>query len=78
MITYEEFTTPRGKWEIRVKLNKKPVGAIRLAEGGFRYFPRGAKRGFAGELFKTVREVQHSLENDSDDDTTTSRQEREG
>jgi hypothetical protein len=65
MIEYEEFTTPRGRWEIRVRLNRKLVGAIRIVDGGFRYFPHGAKKGFAGELFKTVREVQTSLEGDA-------------
>lgn len=62
MITYEEYSTTRGKWGIRVKLNGKRMGSIKLVEGGFRYFPKGSKKGFAGELFKTVREVQRSLE----------------
>jgi hypothetical protein len=64
MITYEEINRPRQRWEIRVRLDGKLAGTIRLVDGGFRYFPKGGSRGMAGELFKTVREVQQSLEPD--------------
>ena len=46
-------------------MNGKLVGTIKLVEGGFRYFPNGQKQG--GELFKTVREVQRSLEPEDDE-----------
>lgn len=70
MIEYDTIEGRRGTWRINVKLDGKVVGAIRLVEGGFRYFPKGSKRGVAGELFKTVREVQADIEGN----TTTGRE----
>jgi hypothetical protein len=67
MIEYREVEGLRGSWRIEVRLDGKLTGTIRLAEGGFRYFPKGSKRGHAGELFKTVREVQRSLEDEHDE-----------
>jgi RimJ/RimL family protein N-acetyltransferase len=62
MIEYDFIDGPRGSWKISVKLDGKIVGAIKLVEGGFAYFPKGSRKGFATEVFKSVREVQRSLE----------------
>jgi len=68
MITYEDYNH-RGRHETRVRLDGKFVGTIKLVEGGFRYFPKGVGKGMAGELFKTVREVQRSLEPEDDEES---------
>lgn len=65
MIDYQFIDGPRGSWKVRVKLDGKAVGAIKLVEGGFAYFPNGSKRGLTAEVFKTVRDVQRSLESDT-------------
>jgi len=62
MIEYEHVKGRRGSWQVKVKLDGKVVGAIKITEGGFAYFPNGSRKGFAPELFKSVREVQRSLE----------------
>ena len=45
---------------IPVRFNKKRVGTIKPVEGGWQYFPLNHKIG--GEIFKTIPEVQKSLE----------------
>jgi hypothetical protein len=66
MIEYETIEGRRGIWQILVRLDGKITGRIKLVEGGFRYFPKGSRKGLAGELFKSVSEVQVSLESDDD------------
>lgn len=61
MIEYE-FVQGRKDWHINVRLNKKVVGRIKRNGDGFAYFPKGARKGVAGEIFKTVDEVKRSLE----------------
>jgi hypothetical protein len=45
---------------IPVRLNGKRVGTIKPVEKGWQYFPLNHKQG--GEIFKTIEEVQNSLE----------------
>ena len=45
---------------ISVRVDGKIVGTIKLVDGGFQYFPLKHKQG--GEIFKTIKEVQTSLE----------------
>lgn len=45
---------------IPVRFNGKRVGTIKPVEGGWQYFPINHKQG--GEIFKTIQEVQNSLE----------------
>lgn len=59
MIAYK---TPYSGVPISVSLDNKIIGLIKQVEGGYQYFPKGKKIG--GEIFKTVREVKNSLEND--------------
>lgn len=62
-IDYEDVHSPRGGSDVmRVKLDGRFVGVIRLVEGGFTYVPKGQRKG--GEVFKTVREVQQDIEGD--------------
>jgi hypothetical protein len=63
-ITYEEVKGLRGSWKIRVRLDGKLTGEIRQVEGGFQYFPKGGGKGYAGELFKSVSQVQANIEGD--------------
>jgi hypothetical protein len=50
---------------IPVRLDGKRVGTIKPVEGGWQYFPYKHKQG--GEIFKTIDEVQKSLEFDSEE-----------
>jgi hypothetical protein len=59
MITYN---TPYSGIPISVLLNDKIVGHIKQVEGGYQYFPKGKKTG--GPIFKAIREVKSSLENE--------------
>lgn len=45
---------------IKVKLSGRIVGEIRTVDDAYQYFPKGQKIG--GQKFKTVQEVQNSLE----------------
>lgn len=63
-IEYEFIDGPRGREKISVKLDGKVVGNIRASGDGYAYFPKGSRRGYAPEAFKTMREVQRSLEGD--------------
>lgn len=56
MIEYEFVEGRRCNFQVKVRLDGKIV-----VKGGFAYFPKGSKRGFAADVFKTVREVQCSL-----------------
>ncbi len=47
---------------IKVRLDEIIVGEIIFCNGGWRYFPKGQKVG--GELFKTLKLCQKSLEED--------------
>lgn len=61
-ITYKEVEGRRGSWSIKVYHDDTYVGDIKLVEGGFAYFARGSKA--RGDVFKSVAEVQRSLEGD--------------
>lgn len=45
---------------IPVRLNGRRTGTIKPVEGGWQYFPLNHKKG--GDIFKTIAEVQKSLE----------------
>lgn len=65
-IDYEDVESRRGSSDVmRVKLDGRTVGVIRLVEGGFTYVPKGQKKG--GAVFRTVRELQRDIEGDSTD-----------
>jgi hypothetical protein len=64
VITYEWRGHTSSKDVMRVKLDRKIVGVIRIVEGGYAYFPKGSKEG--GEVFKSVREVQLDLEGEKE------------
>lgn len=64
MIDYE-FVEGRAAFHVKVFVDGKLSGAIRVVEGGFIYFPKGSRQ--HGDIFRTVREVQRSLEGDDDD-----------
>lgn len=59
-ITYKP-TTNRAV-PVRVFLERKMVGSIQVADGGFAYLPRGSRT--SGETFPTVEAVKHSIEGD--------------
>jgi hypothetical protein len=59
-ITYTENVNAL-RSETRVYSGNLRIGTIRIAEGGWRYFPKGSKVG--GEIFTTVSAVKRSLEN---------------
>jgi len=48
---------------ISVRFSGKRVGTIKPVNGGWQYFPLHSKQG--GEIFKTIGEVQRSLEFDN-------------
>lgn len=50
---------------IPVRFDGKRVGTIKPVEGGWQYFPINHKQG--GEIFKTITEVQKSLEFEDDE-----------
>lgn len=64
MISYEWRGHTTSKDVMRVKLDRKIVGVIRIVKGGYAYFPNGSKQG--GKVFRSVREVQYSLENETE------------
>lgn len=49
---------------LHIQVDGKVVGNIRASGDGYAYFPKGSRRGYAPEVFKTMREVQRSLEGD--------------
>ena len=68
MVEYCEIIGKRGGSDVmRVLLGGRVVGTIRLVTGGFTYIPKGRKKG--GEIFRTVREVQRSLDDEEEDGT---------
>lgn len=46
---------------IKVRLDKKIIGEIRVVAGGYAYFPKGRKS-LMGDVFETVQAVKRSLE----------------
>jgi hypothetical protein len=48
--------------DISVSIGKNRVGTIKQVDGGFRYEPIGGDH--YGDIFKTVKQVKKSLEND--------------
>lgn len=65
VIEYKTIEGLRGSWKINVYVHGQLSGAIKLVQGGFAYFPKGSS--LRGDVFKTVREVQASLETEDDD-----------
>jgi hypothetical protein len=61
---YQEGVEACSKEPLKVQLDGRVIGEIRKVEGGYQYFPKGQKTG--GEIFKSVTEVQSSLEFDED------------
>jgi hypothetical protein len=61
---YDFIEGRRGTWRVNVKLDGKVIGSIRIVQGGFTYFPRNSRQ--HGEVFKSVAEVQRSLESDKE------------
>ena len=58
---YQEGVKPEHMKEIKVKLDGKICGSIKPTSGGFHYIPKGKNKNYAGETFKTIGEVQNSL-----------------
>lgn len=46
--------------EMRVYLDGRHIGAIRMYGAGYRYEPKGSKS--AGEMFMTIEAVKRSIE----------------
>lgn len=55
-----QYTEGQRNAPVPVVMNGKRVGTIKPCDGGWRYVPNGAKRA-AGDVMKTVAEVQRSL-----------------
>ncbi len=47
---------------VKVRLDGKICGNIKVVDGGWQYFPKGRKEG--GDIFPTLAEVQKSLESE--------------
>ncbi len=60
MITYETKLKNKKAHALRVLLDGKQVGEIRMFSGCFQYFPNGSSSG--GEIFNTLEECKKSLE----------------
>lgn len=59
-IEYLERKTSCSKKPLECRLDGKICGEIRKVIGGYQYFPKGQKIG--GNIFKTITEVQKSLD----------------
>lgn len=57
---YREGAESCSSGPLKVRLDGKICGEIRKVAGGYQYFSIG--RNIGGDLFKTVAEVQRSLE----------------
>ena len=60
---YQEGVSPCSKEPLRVRLDGRTCGEIRKVDGGFQYFPKGAKVG--GEVMPSIDLVQRSLQPNS-------------
>lgn len=60
---YQEGVPACSKEPLKVRLDSRNVGEIRKVDGGYQYFPNGAKRG--GEVFPTVSAAQRTLAEDA-------------
>ena len=58
---YTEGVEPCRKEPLKVRLGGVICGEIRKVNGGFQYYPAGAKSG--SEVFRTIDLVQQSLKN---------------